>query len=203
MITHWLHTGDTIESDSIFIEQPTPLNLCVLNGKTIFLNWKVQYEPCDWPSIFVKTMNYTLYPNNRFLPIEIEEEFNITATDVCNSGKIHINVTLSIHLNEDVLEHVPYIVCIIDRSTEGSGRDRSEELYLQANRNCFSTTAEERTTHYHGNTTNMQSDNVTSVSCALPCNKSFINVPYYVMCVFIITLLAVLESWIIIVIIIL
>lgn len=200
-----MHTGDTIESDSIFIEQPTPLNLCVLNGKTIFLNWKVQYEPCDWPSIFVKTMNYTLYPQNRFLPIEIEEEFNITATDVCNSGKIHIDVTLSIHLNEDVLERVPYIVCIIVRSTEGGGRDRSEELYLQANRNCFSTTAEERTTHYYGNTTSIsnvtmeipaprQSDNVTSVSCALPCNKSFINVPYYVMCVFIITLLAVLES---------
>ena len=197
---HSLHVGDTIESDLIFIEQPNPLDLCALNGKTIFLNWKVQYKPCDWPLISLKTMNYTLHPNNSFLPIEYGKDINVTV-DECNSDKTDIDITLSIHLNEDILEHVPYIVCIITRHTEGGRNERrSEELYLQANRNCFSTTAKQRTIDISNATMEIlspqQSDNLTnSASCVLPCNKSlnFINVPYYVMCVFIITLLDVLK----------
>ena len=206
------HAGETTES--IFTEQPYPLNLCVLNGKTIFLQWKIQYEPCDWPTVDVKTMEYMLYPDNNFLPTEIEREVNVTVNDVCNSGKKHINVTLSIDLNEYVLEHVPYLVCIITRFTEGAGTYRSEKLYLQANRNCSSTTTGKGTTYdiTSALTTTETSETtyditnilnatmetpvpfvISSASAVLQCNRSFINVPYIMMCVFVIILLDVLE----------
>ena len=158
-------------------------------------------------------MNFSLYPDNCFLPIEIEREFNVTVNDVCNSGKKHIDVTLSMHLNDYVLEHVPYIVCIITRFNGGSSTYRSENLYLQANRNCSSTTTGNGTTYditsaltttetsettydiTNGPNTTMEtpvSFVISSASGALQCNRSFINVPYIIMmCVFMMILLAV------------
>ena len=207
------HAGETITMESIFTEQPNPLNLCILNGKTILLQWKVLYEPCDdWPTVAVKTMNYSFYPDNNFLPIEIEREFNVTVNDMCNSGRAHIDVTLSIHLNEYVLEHVPYIVCIVTTFPEGEGPYRSEELYLQANTNCSSTTTGKGTTYdiTSALTTTEMSETtsydittllnaikempvLSSASGVLQCNRSFINIPYYIMCVFMMIFLAVLE----------
>ena len=208
--------------ESIFTEQPNPLNLCIINGKTVFLQWKARYESCDWPLVAVKTMNYSLYlpeDNNNFLPIEIERELNITANDVCISGRTHIDVTLSIHLNDYVLEHVPYIVCIITRLNVNFDCDyRSEELYLQANTNCSSTktgkgttyddittalaTTETSETTYYDITNALNTTMEMSVPFvisstfgvhALQCNRSFIIVPYILLCVFIMSLLAVLK----------
>ena len=191
------HTGES--TDSIFTEQPSPLNLCIVNGKTIFLQWRVQYEPCEWPRTTVKTMRYTLYPNNVNLPIEIEKEVNVSVNDACNFGRTHINVTLSIHLNEFVLQHVPYLVCIITRYSDGGGTSyRSEELHIEAVRNCFITTTGKHVTDY--DTTDVQlnatmetsaSNETSSASCILHCNQSFIYVSYcyFLLCVFVIILL--------------
>jgi hypothetical protein len=199
VMTMHCHVGETI--NSIFSEQPEPLNLCDLNGKTIFLQWKAQYEPCDYPKIEVKTINYLLYPDdNLFLPIEIQRELNVTANDECTSNKLHIDVTLSIHLNEYILEQ-DYIVCIITRSTEGIEPDRSEKLYLQANRNCFSTTAGNQSPSDATNvtTTIMETSKpsplfvIRNASCALHCNRSLIYIIlYFILCVFVISLLAIL-----------
>lgn len=201
MTTH-CHAGETV--DKIFTEQPDPLDLCELNGETIFLRWIAQYdsEPCDYPIINVITMNYTLHPDdNIFLPIEIKEEFNATVKDDCISGKTRINVTLSIHLSEYVLEHVPYVACIITRSTVGVKPDRSKNLYLQANRNCFSTTTGKQSTDVTtANKTiadplELSQTTVINYASCVHCNGSlnFINILYYVLFVFVTILLAVLE----------
>ena len=204
MTIHY-HAGETI--NSIFIEQPDPLNLCDLNGETIFLQWIAQYEPCDHPTIFVQTLNFVLYPTtNDTPPTEIKNEVNATVDDgVCTPGKKfkRINVSLSMHLNEHILEHVPYIECAIIRRTEEHRiYNISEKLYLQANTNCFYTTTGNQSTDITrvpiSNVTTMEtsellySSAINYASCVLHCYRSFVNLlSYYVMCVFVTTLLAV------------
>lgn len=200
MTIHY-HAGETI--NSIFIEQPDPLNLCDLNGETIFLQWIAQYEPCDHPTIFVQTLNYVLYPTtNDTPPTEIRNELNSTVNDgVCTPGKKfkRINVSLSMHLNEHILEHVPYIECAIIRRAEERRIDISEKLYLKANTNCFSTTQSTDVTRVPNPTTvetlePSPSPLVNYASCVLHCHRSFVNIiSYYVMCVFVTISLAVLK----------
>ena len=177
MTTH-CYAGETV--NKIFIEQPDPLDLCDLNGKTIFLRWKAQYELCyNYPIINIKTMNYTLHPDdNRFVLDRIKEESNVTAKDECISGKTYINVTLSIHLSEYILEHVPYVVCIITRSsTEGGPSDRSKNLYLEANRNCSRTT-----TDSEKQSTDFTNVNITTIVDPSELSQSTINYAYCVHC---------------------
>ena len=192
------HAGETV--NKIFTEEPGSLDLCDLNGETIFLQWKAQYEPCDnYPIINIKTMNYTLHPDdNRFVPDRIKEESNVTAKDECISGKTYINVTLSIHLSEYILEYVPYVVCIITRSTERGQSDRSKILYLEANRNCSSTT-----TDSEKQSTDVTNVNITGIVDPSELSQSTVNYAacvhfngslkfiYHVLFVFITILLAV------------
>lgn len=177
------------------MEQPKPLDICILNGSVVFLEWRVQYEPCDLPDVDIRTMKYLLHPSNHFIPDQISRDVNVTENRVCNSGRKQINITLSIHLNEYILEHVPYIVCIITRYTGGDTKsDQSEKLYLQANRNCFSTIAGEDTTYYDRKSVNatMEPQFNNSACSPLSCKRTFINI-LHTMCVFTMMLLAVLE----------
>lgn len=190
----YYHAGE------IFTEQPDPLDLCDLNGETLFLQWKAQYERCDYPKIILQTKNYSLYrypDDNMRLPIKIKREFNATVKDECISDQTHINVTLSIHLSEYILKHVPYVVCIITKFTEGGGVNESEKLYFQANRNCFSTTTGKQGAHNVTNVLATTADTLeqlqSTVTNYASCNGSFINISYYVLCVFVTTLLVVLE----------
>jgi hypothetical protein len=197
------HAGEVI-----FTEQPDPLALCDLNGETVFLQWKAQYESCVWSTTEVRTMNFKLHPNNNFLHTEIDKMVNITVNndrDSCNSDRTHINVTLSIHLNEYVLEHVPYIFINVVRFIAGDRKEqRSDNLYLEANRNCFSTTTvtgkqsiDNNTSVLKLNATTMEASKPSPssvksyASCVLHCNRSLIS--YSVMGVFVMTVLAVLK----------
>ena len=135
------HAGQTI-TESVFIEQPESLDLCIINTDTVvLLQWKAQYEQCDGPAVAVKTLSHTLHPSNIFVPNEVTREYNVTVNDVCNSvaDTTEINVTLSINLSEHVLHHVPYIVCIITRLGDDAQplRHRSQNVYLKA---CTTTT---------------------------------------------------------------
>ena len=146
-------------------------------------------------------MRYTLYPENIYLPTELEKEVNVSVNYACNFGRRHINVTLSIHLNEYVLQHVPYLVCIITRYSEGRGETyRSEELHIEANRNCFSTTTGKQGADYdtdvhtlklNGTMDTEESNTTSSASCILHCNGSYMYVShyfYFVLCLFIMIL---------------
>ena len=205
------HTGEAV--DIIFTKEPNPLDICNQNGRTIFLQWKAQYESCDWSVTDVKTMKYLLYPIARKnLPPEIYNEINATVNYMyndCPSGRIHIdiNVTMtpSLQLSEYIPERIPYIVCIIT-FTDGDNQKRSENLSLEAYQNCFNPTTGNQSTESNdgtslpiSNATTMEIPDslmysVTSyASCILHCNISFINISYYVMCVLVTILLDVLE----------
>ena len=71
----------------------------------------------------------------------------MTVNDHCSSSlradTTEIDVTLSINLNEHVLEQVPYIVCIVTTQLGGPNEKlhRSQMVYLQADNNCTTTKA--------------------------------------------------------------
>ena len=184
---------------SFFVRQRSLL--CrTLSVQTFSRNWS---GGCDYPKIILQSKNCSLYQypvdtSNTCIPIG---EFNATVKDDCFSGKTHINVTLLIHLSEYILKRVPYVECSITKFTNGGGITESEKLYFQDNRNCLSTTTGpgQRGTH---NVTNVlatiadtleqsQSTGVNYAFC-VHYNASFINrKSFYVLCLFVTTLLAI------------
>ena len=105
------------------------------------LFWQILIENCDdkWPwTVTVVTQIYTLYPNQfpQDLPIKEHEEFNVTLTDLrChqNSLLLEKNVTLSILINDNIVENVPYVLCKISK-WDSSGISTvylSRSVYLQ------------------------------------------------------------------------
>ena len=165
------YAGQTA-TESIFIEQPESLDLCIINTETVVrLQWKAQYEQCDGPAVAVKTLSHTLHPSNIFLPNEVTREYNVTINDVCNSvaDTTELNVTISINLSEHVLHHVPYIVCIITRLGDDAQpiHHRSQNVYLKA---CTTTTA--AITDLSTMSSFSDTENSTAVSAPLITNDS-------------------------------
>ena len=98
---------------------------------TLILFWQVRYNlPCDaWPPfVFVTTVNHTFHPPNPFVPIAENDEYNVTVakSPECSDTEntTEVNVTLSLLLNDNVLQHVPYIQCLISREAYGDIRSQ-------------------------------------------------------------------------------
>ena len=116
-------------------------------GSYLTVSWQIYYEhvQCDhmW-RVRVATELYTLHPNQfpEDVPIAQISEYNITINS--NSASCTDNVTLRLLLTENVIEHVPYVVCII-RTGSGatSVSHKSERVYL----NSTIPTSETTTTH--------------------------------------------------------
>ena len=79
----------------------------------------------------VATEEYTLYPNQfpEDVPIAQISEYNVTMNS--DSASCTDDVTLSLHLTENVIQHVPYVVCII-RTGSGDTLEshRSDRVYV-------------------------------------------------------------------------
>ena len=117
-----------------FIEQLAALKS---DKVTLELFWQIQYEGCDLPVVSINTPDHTLYPVTGFvIPIELNNEYNVSVKDVCYQGPevdiTEVNVTVSILLSDNVLENVPYIVCIITRIGSNTATIRSREVYLHS-----------------------------------------------------------------------
>lgn len=102
--------------------------------------WQIQYQLCDW-TLRIATANYTLHPNPfpATVPIAKNSEYNVTLNVMCDGegpGKIvNMNVSLSIILNDNVIEHVPYILCSLSRLDTNDNSihyHRSRKVYLQS-----------------------------------------------------------------------
>ena len=105
----------------------------------LHLYWQIQYELCDW-NLWIVTANFTLYPNlvPAKVPITKNSDYNVTLDTMCNrktpQNTISMNISLSILLNDNITEHVPYIMCELSRigtndmiHYHGSGK-----VYLQS-----------------------------------------------------------------------
>ena len=107
------------------------------DGDIFMVFWQIQEQLCNW-NIRVVPENYTLHPyqNPKDVPIEKGTEFNITfERDPCSpetGSQYQVNVTLYLLLNDNVMEHVPYIVCKISRWTIDDMRvvNSSMRVYL-------------------------------------------------------------------------
>lgn len=80
------------------------------------LRWKLSYDVAECgtvtPAINIKTRDFMLWPvGSQSLPISIGADYNVTPPTL--NGAAEVNVTLSLLLNEKVLDHVPYVVCIL------------------------------------------------------------------------------------------
>ena len=102
--------------------------------------WQIQYQLCDW-TLRIATANYTLHPNPfpATVPIAKNSEYNVTLNIMCNGegpGKVvNMSVSLSILLNENVIKHVPYILCSLSRLDTNDNTihyHRSRKVYLQS-----------------------------------------------------------------------
>lgn len=105
----------------------------------LHLYWQIQYELCDW-TLWIVTANFTLYPNPfpTKVPIARNSDYNVTLDTLCNhkapQKTISMNISLSILLNENVTEHVPYIMCMLSRIDTNNmiQYHRSRKVYLQS-----------------------------------------------------------------------
>lgn len=105
----------------------------------ISLQWVIQYEKCSKHRINIETKNnINLHPPDSVVPIEVNRDYNVTVNyNDCRSERniTRINITLWIHLNDDVFQHVPYIMCTLF----GLGDDgtqihlHSEKVFIQVN----------------------------------------------------------------------
>lgn len=91
----------------------------------------------------VATEQYTLYPNQfpEDVPIAQFAEYNVTIDS--NSAACTDNVTLSLLLTENVIQHVPYVECII---RTGSGATAESHTSDRVQVNVPSTTQTPQTT---------------------------------------------------------
>ena len=99
----------------------------------LVLFWRIKYGSCARPLIYIHTLNHTLYPHNHFIPIARYDEYNVTIVKRICSDEDHmteVNVTLSLVLNDNVRQHVPYVVCIVRRRSGGYSDIRSNEVHL-------------------------------------------------------------------------
>ena len=86
------------------------------NSNLLTVSWQINYQhvQCDrmW-RVRVATEHYTLYPNQfpEDVPIAQIAEYNVTIDST--SAACTDNVTLSLLLTENVIQHVPYVECII------------------------------------------------------------------------------------------
>ena len=150
----------------------------------LHVSWEIQYQLCDW-TLRIATANYTLHPNPfpANVPIAKNSEYNVTLNIMCNGegpGKIvNMNVSLSILLNENVIKHVPYILCSLSRLDTNDNTihyHRSRNFYPQSylyHENMTSSTAlTQDSTSY---TQEMQSYHLTSNQAILSTrNEDFI-----------------------------
>jgi hypothetical protein len=100
--------------------------------------WQIRYQFCDW-TLQVATANYTLHPNliPATVPIAKNSEYNVTLNIMCDGEApekiINMNVSLSILLSDNVIEHVPYIMCSLlrlDTNNNVIHYHRSRKVYL-------------------------------------------------------------------------
>ena len=106
------------------------------NTWTLTVSWQIYYQHvnCDimW-RVRIATQNYTLYPNHfpEDVPIAMTTEYNVSIDS--NTAFCTENVTISLHITENVLEHVPYVVCII-RTGSGATVEsyQSDKVYLSS-----------------------------------------------------------------------
>ena len=75
----------------------------------------------------VATEHYTLYPNQfpEDVPIAQIAEYNVTIDS--NSAACTDNVTLSLLLTENVIQHVPYVECIIRTGSGATAEMRTSD----------------------------------------------------------------------------
>ena len=108
----------------------------ITKNRTLSVSWQIYYQhvQCDrmW-RVRVATQDYTLYPNQfpEDVPITQISEYNVTINS--DLAACTDNVTLSLLITENVLEHVPYIVCIIrtgSGATSESHRSDTVPVYL-------------------------------------------------------------------------
>ena len=119
----------------------------VIKDGTLTVSWQIYYQhvQCDrmW-RVRVATEQYTLLPNQfpEDVPVARISEYNVTINS--NSAFCTDNVTLDLLLTENVIQHVPYVVCII-RTGSGTASEshRSERVYLNSTIQTLDTT----TTH--------------------------------------------------------
>ena len=81
----------------------------------------------------VATEQYTLYPNQlpEDVPIAQVSEYNVTISS--DSAACIDNVTISLLLTENVLQHVPYVVCIIRTGSGATSESlRSDRVNINA-----------------------------------------------------------------------
>ena len=87
---------------------------------TLHVFWWIHYEFCDW-TVWVVSADSTLYPfpSPEDIPIAKNSEYSVTLNSMCDHEApvktINMNVSLSLLLNSNVIEHVPYIMCVLSR----------------------------------------------------------------------------------------
>ena len=138
-LIYFHHLG---QAESPFLAQTAACTVSKSDGEfetpaVLHLFWHIRYEYCDW-KLWIITPNYTLYPLNPFVnesdvPITENTDYNVTLDVTCDNEagtkKIDMNISLSILLNDNVLENVPYIVCHMIRSDSNY---TSKEVYPQS-----------------------------------------------------------------------
>ena len=100
------------------------------------VSWQIYYQhvQCDrmW-RVRVATERYTLYPNQfpEDVPITQVSEYNVTINS--DSTTCTDNVTISLLLTENVLQHMPYVVCIIRTGSGATSEShRSDQVDINA-----------------------------------------------------------------------
>ena len=116
----------------------------------LLLFWRVQYNTscAVRPRVQdVATLIYTLYPSNKLVPIAKDDEYNVTIA-ICENedteNTTEVNVTLSLLLNDNVLQHVPFIRCLITRTGYG---DIESKVHLPLHANQSKPTAGQEIPH--------------------------------------------------------
>ena len=141
----------------------------MFKGSTLTVSWQINYQhvQCDrmW-RVRVAADQFTLYPNQfpEDVPIAQISEYNVTI----NSAACTDDVTLSLLLTENVIQHVAYVACIIRTGVGATSESyRSDNIYVYIDPSTTQTP--ETTTTQNGitNATTVRQGNPSTLSPAV------------------------------------
>lgn len=113
-----------------FVEEPEHVHKTHADNSTSVLVWTIQYDTCDYASIAIsiKTSSHQLYPEDPFAPTQLGEDYTVECDQLsalecqARDNISEVNVTLTIHHNDNVFSNVPYVVCIVIDNMQNTHR---------------------------------------------------------------------------------
>ena len=134
-------------------------------------------------SLSIKTSSHQLYPDDDITaPTQMGRDYFVDLSDCRSVSNIsEVNISLSILFNENVFEHIPYVVCIIEHIDADTGQLRtitSEVSCLIAGSSFCDSTIRSTTTVAGRDTTTVtpksHSDNVTTTNTTTEVDCDFV-----------------------------